>query len=335
MNIDQLHGDDIAGEGRGAETSGWSGLPPELFHRVGQLQEDCRDLVGMERTCKAWRNLVLEGDSRAGVVSDEPCLWRDLALAEDPSIGSVAAVLMDTEQDGPTNFSWKGMLRSHQRASKASEEPSLPPYQPRTKLSDYIFTVEFHVRDDDNDKTVLFTTSGRGLRTPQLWDQEVDEALEVLDRGVLDPELEKRLGDDPFSQLHEMRARVTVTRCSDMSMVELLSSLPVEEDEPVDEADRLIYFQDRWRERGIPRGCLVADRSDVVDRSEYRGMSCVMVVDYKMELRLYLETQTGGVGLEFLCVESGGSGREKNVDCVDVLKYLEMQCPWPADNRDG
>ena len=37
---------------------------------------------------------------------------------------------------------------------------------------------------DDNDKTVLFTTLGRGLRTPQLWDQEVDEALEVLDIEV-------------------------------------------------------------------------------------------------------------------------------------------------------
>ena len=337
--IDQLYGDGIAGEGCGAtKTSGWSDLPPELVRRVGQLQDDVRGLAGMERTCKSWRTVVLEGNDDAKMKEDKPCLWRDLALAEHPSIGSIAEVLMDacTEQDGSTNFSWKGLLRSHRQAFKASEKPDAPPYQPRTDLTDYIFTVEFHKSGDGNDKKVLFTTSGRGLRTPRLWNQEVgidedEHYLYVRPKGDdLDAELKKRLGDDPFSekQLSEMKARVTVTRCSDMSMVELVSGIPVEEEWGVDyEEGKNIYFQEEWYEQEIPQGCLITDATDVVD--SYNG--CVTVNEHSLELRLSLKTQSGRVQVGFL---SMGRHGEKDVDCDDVLKYLEVQCPWPADKKE-
>lgn len=339
--IDQVYGDGIAGEGGGAtKTSGWSDLPPELVRRVGQLQDDARGLAGMERTCKSWRTVVLEGNDDAKMKEDKPCLWRDLALAEHPSIGSIAEVLMDacTEQDGSTNFSWKGLLRSHRQAFKASEKPDAPPYQPRTDLTDYIFTVEFHKSGDGNDKKVLFTTSGRGLRTPRLWNQEIridedEHYLYVRPKGYLDAELKKRLGDDPFSekQLSEMKATVTVTRCSDMSMVELVSSVPVPEGWGVDYEDgEYIIFKGQGYKQKIPLGCMITDAEDIIGRCN----GCVSVYDCSLALCLELKTQSGSVNLEFQSIYDGDWGHEDDLDSDDVLKYLEVQCPWPVDNKE-
>lgn len=347
--IDQLYGDGITGEGGGVtKTSGWSDLPPELVRRVGQLQDDARGLAGMERTCKSWRTVVLEGNDGVKMTDDKPCLWRDLALAEHPNIRSIAEVLMDAscaEQDGPTNFSWKGLIRSHRQAFKSSEKPEPPPYQPRTKLTDYIFTVEFHTSgDDDNDKKVLFTTSGRGLVTPQLWDQEVGVVendygyLRIRPKGALDPELKKRLGDDPFDddQVYNMRARVTVTRRSDMSMVELVSDLPVPKEEGpgfVDYCDgEYITFQDFSEQRQrVPQGCMIVDAEDIVAPV---GNGCLSVYECSLRLSLDLEPQTGRVTLEIIRSVSGesiGILDEEDPKPDGALKYLEVQCPWPAD----
>jgi hypothetical protein len=199
--------------------------------------------------------------------------------------------------------------------------------------------VEFYTSGDDNDKKVLFTTSGRGLRTPQLWDQEVgldedDTYLYVRPKGDLDPELEKRLGNDPFDddRLGKMKARVTVTRCSDMCMVELISGVPVPEEWGVDyDEGKHIYFDAEWFTHELPQGCMIVDTNDIVGPV---GEGCVAVRDHSLALRLELETQTGRVKLDFLSRDDGhGILDEDDLDSDDVLKYLEVQCPWPADEN--
>ena len=222
--IDELHGEDESGGGRGSvsvaesavslqSAGGWNDdLPPELIRRVAKLQNDARSLAGMERTCKLWRNVVMEGDDALKTADNgNSCLWRNLALAEHPGLESIAEIMTDDDNDGggPTKFSWKGLLRSRQRAPKSSEKKAAPVYQPRTKLNDYIFV-----------------TSGRGdSETPSLWNQQVVSngpgRRSATCKGALDPELVARLGaengsDDLFGEdnLYSIEARIIVTRTS-------------------------------------------------------------------------------------------------------------------------
>ena len=181
---------------------------------MAKLQNDARSLAGMERTCKLWRNVVMEGDDALKTADNgNSCLWRNLALAEHPGLESIAEIMTDDDNDGggPTKFSWKGLLRSRQRAPKSSEKKAAPVCQPRTNLSDCIFTIEFY---SDDDKFLFATgTSARDLLTPQLWDQDVgfqegsDEWLSC--NGDLDPEISRRLGNEPFNerQVKKMTAR--------------------------------------------------------------------------------------------------------------------------------
>ena len=55
-------------------TTGWSALPPDLVRRIGKLQTDTRSLAGMERTCKSWRRVVMEGNDDPDVTSKKPSL---------------------------------------------------------------------------------------------------------------------------------------------------------------------------------------------------------------------------------------------------------------------
>jgi len=340
----------VGSEGRGPGTeaegpsnapadssSGWSGLPPELVSRFGQVG-DAGSLAAMERTCKSWRIVVLDGNAIFKMADDadkKPCLWRDVALA-DSSVRDIAVVLMDAKEDGPTNFSWKGLLRSFRQSTRVNQKPDLPLYQPRTKLTDYIFTVEFY--KGDGEEEVIFTTLGRGLRTSQLWSQEIKverNGLLPVPVGKVDPELVKRLGSRPFDgeRLQNMKARVRVTRCSDMSTVELVSCVPWYWENST--AEKLL-FEERSFSQELPRRTEQnIERGEAFDRS--------------LELRINLETQSGRVHLEFASRTYAVGDIQFSNHFGDIqfsnpfggdfvppplypllypLKYLEVQCPW-------
>ena len=202
-------------DAKAPETSGWSGLPPELVRRVGQPQDEPKSLAVMERTCKSWRNVIMEGDNGVDI-GDTPCLWRDLALAKFPRLTPlVQAVQARSKAD--SKHSWKGLYRvnadAHQLSSRRMGIGSWA-YRPKTSWDDYFLTVEFH-RDGD----ILFVASGKGDRTPPLWEQEVDHDDDgyIICKGPLDPRLSSWLGSHPFDEekLRNITARVLITRLSD------------------------------------------------------------------------------------------------------------------------
>ena len=138
-------------------SGGWAALPPELIRGIGQLQSDARGLAAMERTCRPWRRVVMEGnddpdiprkDAKDKVKANPSCLWRDLALTQFPRLASLVPVLLarngdDDDDDSDeknssqpslvTPFSWKVQYRAQSLATKQSH-PSI--YQPRTKPED-------------------------------------------------------------------------------------------------------------------------------------------------------------------------------------------------------
>ena len=224
---------------------GWADLPAELVLRIGRLHDEPRDLVIMERTCRSWRKVVIEGDSNPQVLVAnaqsleermQACLWRDLALMIFPALPSIVKALQDKERKGTPHsghltgdakaiFSWKSMYRSQHCVAKLPTFYS-PRYCPKTSVDDYIFSYEFrrHLTNE-----LLFVTSGRiDEESPQLWYQEIipsnDGELPKL-KGPADPRLIALLGDDPFSEtkIRDIDLRVVVTRISDMKAVELSS----------------------------------------------------------------------------------------------------------------
>lgn len=320
-----------------AITTGWKDLPSELVRRIGKLQNDPRSLAGMDGTCKSWRKIIMEGDANATFTKSS--LWRDLALGWSPTIESVAEALVNlpprnptgavSDAEGTSEFSWKGLLRAHWGASKTIEDPA--PYQPHTQLDDYIFTVEFRSKDK-----FLFATSGtaledfpsEGLWLPELWDQEV-----LIDKNrahveeELCPEIRERLGDQPFSddQLQDMVARVLVTRVSDMAMVEL-ARVSVDSEDRFSSSGRLWFGSDDEYSATIPTTRLVAEERHV------RWFGEAATIDlYSADLQLQLDAETGAVSMQFqLCRE-----RFIRLSPLQILMYLEVQCPWPKHKLRG
>ena len=130
------------------ETSGWSGLPSELVRRVGQLQDDPKSLAVMERTCKSWRKVIMEGNDGVDM-GETPCLWRDLALTKFPRLTPLVEAVRARSKADPKH-SWKGLYRVNADAHRLSRERMDPEdYQPKTCWKDYFLTVEFRDREDD------------------------------------------------------------------------------------------------------------------------------------------------------------------------------------------
>ena len=309
-------------------TTGWSALPPDLVRRIGKLQTDTQSLAGMERTCKSWRRVVMEGNDDPDITSKKPSLWRDMVLGWNPTIASVAEALIDSptgttsQGAGVSGFSWKGLLQAHWGASMRRGTPA--PYQPHTQLTDYIFTVEFRSGDE-----FLFATSGRGLRTPKLWNQNVAfDAHRGVIEGDLDPEIGKRLGDDPFNadQLKNMTARVLVTKVSDMSIVEL-ARVHIDAGNIWYSGIDGIGFEPRSNSPCLPKTRLVTAEKNVY----YDGYNeCALVRNHSLQLHLTLEPKTGEVSLGFVLV-----GQDIDfLSPLETLIYLEVQCPWPKRNNE-
>ena len=309
-------------------TTGWKDLPSELVRRIGKLQTDAQSLAGMERTCKSWRRVVMEGNDDPDITSKKPSLWRDMVLGWNPTIASVAEALIDSptgttsQGAGVSGFSWKGLLQAHWGASMRRGTPA--PYQPHTQLTDYIFTVEFRSGDE-----FLFATSGRGLRTPKLWNQNVAfDAHRGVIEGDLDPEIGKRLGDDPFNadQLKNMTARVLVTKVSDMSIVEL-ARVHIDAGNIWYSGIDGIGFEPRSNSPCLPKTRLVTAEKNVY----YDGYNeCALVRNHSLQLHLTLEPKTGEVSLGFVLV-----GQDIDfLSPLETLIYLEVQCPWPKRNNE-
>ena len=139
------------------ETFGWSGLPPELVRRVGQLQDDPKSLAVMERTCKSWRKVSIEGND-GGDMGDTPCLWRDLALAKFPRLTPLVEAVRARSKADPKH-SWKGLYRVNSEAKRRCDARSNAiPHVPTTALDDYFHAVEFRRGVD-----LLFVTSGTSI----------------------------------------------------------------------------------------------------------------------------------------------------------------------------
>lgn len=312
-----------------AITTGWKDLPSELVRRIGKLQNDPRSLAGMDGTCKSWRKIIMEGSDNADATSKKPSLWRDLALGWNPTIASIADALMELPREGMSEFSWKGLLRAHWGASKTIEDPA--PYQPHTQLDDYVFTVEFRSKD-----RVLFDSTGRawedplpeGLCLPELWEQEVlFYNNRVCVAGEMCPEIRKCLGDEPFSddQLQDMVARVLVTRVSDMAIVEL-ARVSIDSEVVFSANGRFLCFRSDDGHSTIPTTRLVAEERYV--RYESFGETAT-VSPHSVDLQLQLATRTGEVTMQFQrCGE-----RFIDLSPLQILMYLEVQCPWPKHNN--
>ena len=329
--IDDVHGRNAGGPKAKTPTTtitGWGALPPELIRRVGQFHGDPESLAGMERTCKLWRMVVIEGNQGLSV-DDKPSLWRDLALTNFPAFHSIVKVLPDSAQ-----FSWKYIYRS--RAVMYSPAP----YQPRTKIEDYIFTFEFnrHTGKPDKSKTA-FRVSNRGFESmPTLWNQvlEVDEEEgEIRCIGPLDPNLVSRLGKDPFDFMRYdgpyISANVYVTRLSDMSTVDLACSMYYDSD--MGDWPERLWFSAEGDDDELPLGRVVANEDDYFEHCDTIH-PYFHVYGYRLELTFYLESRTGRVGGFAVdkIRDNSVSIQRQQLSARDILMYLEVECPWKDHN---
>lgn len=303
-------------DAKAPETSGWSGLPPELVRRVGQLQDEPKSLAVMERTCKSWRNVIMEGDNGVDI-GDTPCLWRDLALAKFPRLTPlVEAVRARSTAD--SKHSWKALYRVNadaHRLSRLGEETES--YQPKTSWNDYFLTVEFRRGD-----TLLFVASGEGDRTSPLWCQNVDygDSGGIICKGPLDPNLKSNAkpGPDPFfvENLRNITARVLITRLSDLSVVEL-GELGFNEDNDVrSSGGDLLWGGHDYNEGLLPIGISSVSDSD----------KPFHIWSSSKRMKLWITPADGEVILHL--DERCGDGWYVS-ETSEELAYLEMQCPWP------
>ena len=299
----------------------WSALPSDLILRIGQLQDDPRSLASMERTCTSWRRVVAKGNDSLSTHLGMPCLWRDLALTEHPGLYSIAEVVVDEsesiEETSSNNFTWKSLFRLHQHKVPKSNGRR-PLYQPKTQMRDYIFTVEFRSADK-----FLFSTSARGMYFSVLWDQLIgdssDERYWFSCDEDLDPELEMRLGNEPFSkkQLNEMTARVLATRLSDMALVVLVPSVPIEQYN-LKECGRIEFECES----------LPTDRT-IINEDEVDSMRGYLTVSkYSLDLSIVLDPRNGRVSMAIDRVNQSGGCDHSRLFPSDILMYLEVQCPW-------
>ena len=332
--ISEVDGSDGADPDAEAKTpstviTGWGALPPELIRRVGQLQTDPGSLASMERTCRSWKKVVVERNDDA-VMDDKANLWRDLTLAKFPRLPSILTLLVPQID---RTCSWKDLYRTQLQARVSDDiyqHPEDHEYQPKTNWEDYITTVEFY-----RDGEFLFATSGIGDRTPPLWSQKIkprDSDGLLVCAGPLDPELSKRMGDDPFgvANLERTRARVVITRLSDMKAVELSEQMTFNVDHTTDVVD--VEGGDRvtiWngKKHGAARLPLVRNI-----RYSYHKEN-----DSELELGFNFNAATGKVTIFFERILRDRSGYEIFSDLMsegelsftDEMMYLEIQCPWP------
>ena len=342
---------------------GWADLPAELVQGIGVFHDKPRDLASMERTCRSWRKVVMEGngDMKIPDVSDlnsaakTVCLWRDLAMAKFPAVlPSIVKALKDfneesssdsranSDDDDRKNFSWKSLYRSQFCVVKRGE--SHPNFRPKTSCQDYIFSYEFRRFSTEE---ILFVTSAVGDVTPELWDQDIfwDGVGLPQCKGPVDPKLVAHLGDDPFSEkkLKNIDIRVVVTRISDMKAVELTSSLclaskTTEKDVNYDEGGCCVLIWKSIRFRHNPQYLWSFEQPssprDYV-ANEYVILPSSGGHDVKWTLRLEFHCDSGCiyVGMEkhiVLWDRYGDLGGAHALDCDDerILEYLETRCPF-------
>ena len=313
-----------------ATGGGWADLPPELVRRVGQLQGNPRSLARMERACKSWRKIIIEGDGAVDM-GDTPCLWRELALRKFPRLVSIVNVLTGTGSASGAVHSWKALYRTNAEAKSRCEGGTYfntSEYRPSSSWNDYVITVEFRRYGKDE---LLFVTSARGDRTSPLWNQAVeldDEHQDVYNhkiicKGSVDPELSSRLGVGPFSQenLRNITARVAVTRLSDLSVVEIVS-VSYDDDAGPWDADGNLRFSDFYDESiFLPVGIITKSRNG----------KPAHLFSHTLRVKFRLTPSNGVVILTFQHWESsdGDSGSWGSMTKAEIMLYLETLCPWP------
>ena len=312
-----------------ATGGGWADLLPELVRRVGKLQGNPRSLARMERTCKSWRNVIIEGDGTVDM-GDDPCPWRELALAKFPRLVFIANVLTGTGSASGAVHSWKALYRTNAEAKSLCEGGTyldISGHRPRGTWDDYVVTVEFRGDEDE----LLFATSGRGGRTSPLWNQavEVKDVYDVLDdhkitcKGSVDPELSSRLGVDPFGRknLRSFTAHVAVTRLSDLSVVELGPATYDDNYGPTD-ADGNLRFRD-YDDGNIflPIGTITKSRNG----------KTAHLFSNALRVEFRLTPSNGVVKLTFQHWEGidDNSGHWMSMTEAETMMYLETLCPWP------
>lgn len=219
-------------------------------------------------------------------------------------------------------FTWKSLFRLHRHTASKSARTLL--FYPKTQMRDYIFTAEFRSAD-----TFLFSTSARGMHFPELWEQETERGADgdcwISCVGELDPDLQMRLGEQPFGkkQLNEMTARVVVTRISDMALAELASNVPIEK-YGLKHCGRIDFHC----QESLPVERIIINKDEVHDFSR----NCLMADEYSLELNVVLDPENGEVEMAIDRVNHSGG------DCArlfphGILMYLEVQCPWVKRSR--
>ena len=304
-----------------ATGGGWADLLPELVRRVGKLQGNPRSLARMERTCKSWRNVIIEGDGTVDM-GDDPCPWRELALAKFPRLVSIVNVVTETGSVSGAVLSWKALYKSHFLAKSFSERGTSlnSQYQQRGGWNDYVTTVEFRRENE-----LLFVASGRGDRTSPLWNQSIefdDDNNKIICKGSLDSELSSRLGVNPFSSvnLRNITARVVVTRLSDLGVVELGSAAYDHTDD-----DGLI----QWSHVETERAFLPIE---IITRAH--GGEPAYLFSESIRMKFWILPSDGTVVLAFQSLNSdngtaAGDLYWQSMTEEEEMLYLEKQCPWP------
>ena len=309
---------------------GWADLPAELVRRIGRLQNDAPSLARMERTCKSWQTVIIEGDDAVDM-GDNPCLWRELALAEFPRLHTILKLARASSASGNsyTNHSWKALYRTNAEARRLCDSKIDAKHrQQTTSWKDYAIVVEFRRGDE-----LLFVASGRGDDTSPLlsplWDQDVefDDDGEVICKGPLNSELSSRLGADPFSQVNmrSITAQVVVTRLSDLSVVELGSATY---DYTNDDGDTMLkmWNHNKGGNSYLPIGI-----------TKSSGDTPAHVFSEHLRMQFLLSPSNGEVILSFQRWRGNDDGDDFDVGdweymttAEEELLYLETQCPWPS-----
>ena len=107
-------------------------LQPELIVHVAMLANDAGAICAMEKTCVAWRDALKTSENRRGP------LWGSLALSGFPRLKSILAACGGQEEP-----CYRSLYRSQLLASSIPEfTREGPKFEPSTKISDYVFTVE-------------------------------------------------------------------------------------------------------------------------------------------------------------------------------------------------
>ena len=304
---------------------GWADLPAELVRRVGRLQNDARSLAGMERTCKSWQEVIIEGDGAVDM-GGNPCLWRELALTEFPRLSTIVELAGTTLASAKTNtnHSWKALYRTNAEARRLCDSKIDAKHrQQTTSWKDYAIVVEFRRGDE-----LLFVASGRGDVTSPLWDQvvEFDDDGEVICKGPLSSELSSRLGADPFNQvnLKSITVQVVVTRLSDLSVVELGSATY---DYTNDDGDTMLKM---WNHNKGGNSYLP------IEITKSSGDTPAHVFSEHLRMQFLLSPSNGEVILSFQRWRGNDDGDDFDVGdweymttAEEELLYLETQCPWP------